>query len=141
EKKVFKQLFYQTLWKVSFHFFFAQHAMSKVPNVTDGGVKLRHIKKVDLLSRNLATFNMAFKSRLLKFICPAQAILDLMTVGKAIKKVPVIVENRTSFAVNRTFFPYGQGAHVLVHLGVDLFRSTDWSKSSAFPLDLSNFRT
>ncbi|KAI3938772.1 hypothetical protein MKW98_011924 [Papaver atlanticum] len=52
----------------------------------------------------------------------AQVILDLMTVGKAIKKVPVIVENCTGFAVNRTFFPYGQGAHILVHLGVDLFR-------------------
>ncbi|KAI3977538.1 hypothetical protein MKX01_000451 [Papaver californicum] len=51
-----------------------------------------------------------------------QVILDLMTVGKAIKKVPVIVENCTGFAVNRTFFPYGQGAHILVHLGVDLFR-------------------
>ncbi|XP_026439374.1 peroxisomal fatty acid beta-oxidation multifunctional protein AIM1-like [Papaver somniferum] len=52
----------------------------------------------------------------------AQVILDLMTVGKAIKKVPVIVENCTGFAVNRTFFPYVQGAHILVHLGVDLFR-------------------
>ncbi|KAI3965151.1 hypothetical protein MKW92_029335, partial [Papaver armeniacum] len=102
---------------VSFHFFFAQHAMSKVPNVTDGGLKLRHIKKVDLLSRNLATVNMAFKSvisskKLSKESSHFFLILDLMTVGKAIKKVPVIVENRTSFAVNRTFFPYGQGAHV-----------------------------
>lgn len=39
----------------------------------------------------------------------AQVILDLITVCKAIKKVPVIVENCTGFAVNRTFFPYGQG--------------------------------
>ena len=52
----------------------------------------------------------------------AQVILDLMTVGKAIKKVPVVVGNCTGFAVNRTFFPYAQGANLLVHLGVDLFR-------------------
>ncbi|GMH23810.1 hypothetical protein Nepgr_025653 [Nepenthes gracilis] len=52
----------------------------------------------------------------------AQVILDLMTVGKAIKKVPVVVGNCTGFAVNRTFFPYTQAAHLLVNLGVDAFR-------------------
>lgn len=52
----------------------------------------------------------------------AQVILDLMTVGRVIKKVPVVVGNCTGFAVNRTFFPYAQSAHLLVHLGVDLFR-------------------
>ncbi|KAJ9167828.1 hypothetical protein P3X46_019421 [Hevea brasiliensis] len=52
----------------------------------------------------------------------AQVILDLMTVGKSIKKVPVVVGNCTGFAVNRTFFPYTQGAHILVNLGVDVFR-------------------
>lgn len=51
-----------------------------------------------------------------------QVILDLMNVGKIIKKVPVVVGNCTGFAVNRTFFPYSQGAHLLVHLGVDVFR-------------------
>eukprot|EP00262_Sarcandra_glabra_P015137 TRINITY_DN459_c1_g1_i2.p1 TRINITY_DN459_c1_g1~~TRINITY_DN459_c1_g1_i2.p1 ORF type:complete len:721 (+),score=149.52 TRINITY_DN459_c1_g1_i2:112-2274(+) len=51
-----------------------------------------------------------------------QVILDLMTVGKAIKKVPVVVGNCTGFAVNRTFFPYTQGAHLLANLGVDIFR-------------------
>ncbi|KAF9615857.1 hypothetical protein IFM89_026745 [Coptis chinensis] len=51
-----------------------------------------------------------------------QVILDLMTVGKVIKKVPVVVGNCTGFAVNRTFFPYTQGAHILAHLGVDVFR-------------------
>ncbi|KAI4347107.1 hypothetical protein L6164_007953 [Bauhinia variegata] len=52
----------------------------------------------------------------------AQVILDLMTVGKKIKKTPVVVGNCTGFAVNRTFFPYAQGAHLLVNLGVDVFR-------------------
>ena len=51
-----------------------------------------------------------------------QVILDLMTVGKVIKKVPVVVGNCTGFAVNRTFFPYAQGAHLLVNVGVDVFR-------------------
>ncbi|TYI71684.1 hypothetical protein E1A91_D07G006300v1 [Gossypium mustelinum] len=51
-----------------------------------------------------------------------QVILDLMTIGKVINKVPVVVGNCTGFAVNRTFFPYTQGAHLLVNLGVDLFR-------------------
>ncbi|KAL2500859.1 Peroxisomal fatty acid beta-oxidation multifunctional protein AIM1 [Forsythia ovata] len=51
-----------------------------------------------------------------------QAILDLMTVGKTIKKVPVVVGNCTGFAVNRNFFPYSQGAHILVNLGVDVFK-------------------
>ncbi|MCL7035213.1 hypothetical protein MKW94_022848 [Papaver nudicaule] len=64
----------------------------------------------------------------------AQVILDLMTVGKAIKKVPVIVENCTGFAVNRTFFPYGQGAHILVHLGVDLFRIDRLVKEFGIPI-------
>ncbi|KAE8687528.1 Glyoxysomal fatty acid beta-oxidation multifunctional protein MFP-a [Hibiscus syriacus] len=51
-----------------------------------------------------------------------QVILDLVAMGKVIKKVPVVVGNCTGFAVNRTFFPYSQGAHLLVNLGVDLFR-------------------
>ncbi|RLN07552.1 peroxisomal fatty acid beta-oxidation multifunctional protein [Panicum miliaceum] len=51
-----------------------------------------------------------------------QAILDLITVGKIIKKVPVVVGNCTGFAVNRTFFPYTQGSHLLVSLGIDVFR-------------------
>ncbi|XP_024959235.1 peroxisomal fatty acid beta-oxidation multifunctional protein AIM1-like isoform X1 [Cynara cardunculus var. scolymus] len=52
----------------------------------------------------------------------AQVILGLMTVGKIIKKVPVVVGNCTGFAVNRAFFPYKQSAHILLLLGVDLFR-------------------
>ncbi|XP_073052314.1 peroxisomal fatty acid beta-oxidation multifunctional protein AIM1-like isoform X2 [Primulina eburnea] len=51
-----------------------------------------------------------------------QVILDLMTAGKTIKKVPVVVGNCTGFAVNRTFFPYSQSAHLLANLGVDVFR-------------------
>lgn len=64
----------------------------------------------------------------------AQAILDLMAVGRAIKKVPVVVGNCTGFAVNRTFFPYSQGAHILVNLGVDVFRIDTQIASFGLPM-------
>lgn len=68
----------------------------------------------------------------------AQVILDLMTVGKAIKKIPVVVGSCTGFAVNRTFFPYAQAAHFLVNLGVDPFR-IDWVISN-FGLPMGPFQ-
>ncbi|AEE85572.1 AIM1 protein [Arabidopsis thaliana] len=64
----------------------------------------------------------------------AQVILDLMAVGKAIKKVPVVVGNCIGFAVNRTFFPYSQAAHMLANLGVDLFRIDSVITSFGLPL-------
>ncbi|XP_047085149.1 peroxisomal fatty acid beta-oxidation multifunctional protein-like [Lolium rigidum] len=51
-----------------------------------------------------------------------QAILDLITLGRTMKKFPVVVRNCTGFAVNRTFSPYAEGAQLLVSLGIDLFR-------------------
>ncbi|KAH0871359.1 hypothetical protein HID58_078381 [Brassica napus] len=63
-----------------------------------------------------------------------QVILDLMALGKAIKKVPVVVGNCIGFAVNRTFFPYAQAAHMLVNLGVDLFRVDNVITSFGLPL-------
>ncbi|CAN6915195.1 unnamed protein product [Brassica oleracea] len=63
-----------------------------------------------------------------------QVILDLMALGKAIKKVPVVVGNCIGFAVNRTFFPYAQAAHMLVNLGVDLFRVDSVITSFGLPL-------
>ncbi|PIN08136.1 Hydroxyacyl-CoA dehydrogenase/enoyl-CoA hydratase [Handroanthus impetiginosus] len=63
-----------------------------------------------------------------------QVILDLMTVGKIIKKVPVVVGNCTGFAVNRTFFPYSQSAHLLVNLGVDVFRIDQLISNFGLPM-------
>lgn len=63
-----------------------------------------------------------------------QVILDLMTVGKTIKKVPVVVGNCTGFAVNRTFFPYSQSAHFLVNLGVDVFRIDQLIRNFGLPI-------
>lgn len=64
----------------------------------------------------------------------AQVVLDLMAVGKAIKKVPVVVGNCAGFAVNRTFFPYTQSAHILVNLGVDVFRIDRLISSFGLPM-------
>uniref|UniRef100_A0A6N2KPV5 Uncharacterized protein n=1 Tax=Salix viminalis TaxID=40686 RepID=A0A6N2KPV5_SALVM len=64
----------------------------------------------------------------------AQAILDLMTVGKTIKKAPVVVGNCTGFAVNRAFFPYAQSAQLLLHLGVDVFRIDRLISSFGLPM-------
>lgn len=63
-----------------------------------------------------------------------QVILDLMTVGKIIKKVPVVVGNCVGFAVNRAFFPYAQSAQMLVNLGVDVFRVDRVITSFGFPI-------
>ncbi|XP_020581771.1 peroxisomal fatty acid beta-oxidation multifunctional protein-like [Phalaenopsis equestris] len=63
-----------------------------------------------------------------------QAILDLLTVGKIIKKVPVVVGNCTGFAVNRIFFPYSQAAHLLLHLGADLYRIDRVISSFGMPM-------
>ncbi|CAN7051451.1 unnamed protein product [Brassica oleracea var. botrytis] len=49
----------------------------------------------------------------------AQVIVDLLDVGKKIKKTPVVVGNCTGFAVNRMFFPYTQAAMFLVERGTD----------------------
>lgn len=51
-----------------------------------------------------------------------QAIVDLLDVGKKIKKTPVVVGNCTGFAVNRMFFPYTMAAMLLVERGADLYQ-------------------
>lgn len=51
-----------------------------------------------------------------------QVIVDLLDVGKKIKKTPVVVGNCTGFAVNRMFFPYTQAGLLLVERGTDLYR-------------------
>ncbi|KAG4129172.1 hypothetical protein ERO13_D09G061900v2 [Gossypium hirsutum] len=50
-----------------------------------------------------------------------QIIVDLVDVGKKIKKTPIIVGNCTGFAVNRMFFPYTQAGLFLVERGADVY--------------------
>ncbi|XP_024961409.1 glyoxysomal fatty acid beta-oxidation multifunctional protein MFP-a isoform X1 [Cynara cardunculus var. scolymus] len=51
-----------------------------------------------------------------------QVVVDLLDVGKKIRKTPVVVGNCTGFAVNRMFFPYTQAALLLVERGADIYR-------------------
>ncbi|KAF8011152.1 hypothetical protein BT93_J1695 [Corymbia citriodora subsp. variegata] len=51
-----------------------------------------------------------------------QIIVDLLDVGKKIRKTPVVVGNCTGFAVNRMFFPYTMAAMLLVERGADLYQ-------------------
>ncbi|KAI4317570.1 hypothetical protein L6164_025433 [Bauhinia variegata] len=51
----------------------------------------------------------------------AQVIVDLLDIGKKIRKTPVVVGNCTGFAVNRMFFPYTQAAFLLVERGADVY--------------------
>ncbi|KAL9669026.1 hypothetical protein QQ045_006567 [Rhodiola kirilowii] len=51
-----------------------------------------------------------------------QIIVDLLDVGKKIRKTPVVVGNCTGFAVNRIFFPYTQAALLLVERGADPYK-------------------
>jgi len=51
-----------------------------------------------------------------------QVIVDLLDVGKKIKKTPVVVGNCTGFAVNRMFFPYTQAALLLVERGANVYQ-------------------
>ncbi|KAH1046387.1 hypothetical protein J1N35_037171 [Gossypium stocksii] len=51
-----------------------------------------------------------------------QIIVDMLDVGKKIKKTPIVVGNCTGFAVNRMFFPYTQLGLFLVERGTDIYR-------------------
>eukprot|EP00271_Cylindrocystis_brebissonii_P012925 TRINITY_DN32437_c0_g1_i1.p1 TRINITY_DN32437_c0_g1~~TRINITY_DN32437_c0_g1_i1.p1 ORF type:complete len:724 (-),score=169.85 TRINITY_DN32437_c0_g1_i1:675-2846(-) len=63
-----------------------------------------------------------------------QVILDLLTLGKNIKKTPVVVGNCTGFAVNRVFFPYTMAACLLADLGVDPYRIDKVIKGFGMPM-------
>lgn len=51
-----------------------------------------------------------------------QVIIDLLDLGKKIKKTPVVVGNCTGFAVNRMFFPYTQAALLLIERGANVYQ-------------------
>ncbi|KAJ6794134.1 peroxisomal fatty acid beta-oxidation multifunctional protein MFP2-like isoform X2 [Iris pallida] len=51
-----------------------------------------------------------------------QVVLDLLDLGKKIRKTPIVVGNCTGFAVNRMFFPYTQSALLLVDCGLDVYQ-------------------
>ncbi|KAK3164335.1 hypothetical protein QOZ80_1AG0016180 [Eleusine coracana subsp. coracana] len=51
-----------------------------------------------------------------------QVVVDLLDVGKKIKKTPIVVGNCTGFAVNRMFFPYTQSALLFVDYGMEVYK-------------------
>ncbi|XP_072954071.1 glyoxysomal fatty acid beta-oxidation multifunctional protein MFP-a isoform X2 [Typha angustifolia] len=51
-----------------------------------------------------------------------QVVVDLLDVGKKIRKTPIVVGNCTGFAVNRMFFPYTQSALLFVDCGLDVYK-------------------
>ncbi|KAK2394935.1 peroxisomal fatty acid beta-oxidation multifunctional protein MFP2 [Trifolium repens] len=51
-----------------------------------------------------------------------QIVVDLLDIGRKIRKTPVVVGNCTGFAVNRMFFPYTQAAIFLVEHGTDVYQ-------------------
>jgi len=64
-----------------------------------------------------------------------QVILDLITLAKTMKKVPIVVHNCTGFAVSRIVFTYTQSAHLLANLGIDVFRIDRVIRSFGLPMD------
>ncbi|KAG5555099.1 hypothetical protein RHGRI_012583 [Rhododendron griersonianum] len=68
-----------------------------------------------------------------------QVIVDLLDVGKKIKKTPVVVGNCTGFAVNRMFFPYTQAALLLVERGADVYQID--KAITKFGMPMGPFRT
>ncbi|MQM16741.1 hypothetical protein Taro_049700 [Colocasia esculenta] len=51
-----------------------------------------------------------------------QVVVDLLDVGKKIRKTPIVVGNCTGFAVNRMFFPYSQSALLFADHGLDIYQ-------------------
>ncbi|KAA8543081.1 hypothetical protein F0562_021424 [Nyssa sinensis] len=68
-----------------------------------------------------------------------QVIVDLLDIGKKIKKTPVVVGNCTGFAVNRMFFPYSQAAMFFVERGADLYQIDQ--AITKFGMPMGPFRT
>ncbi|XVF80602.1 hypothetical protein PTKIN_Ptkin15bG0087000 [Pterospermum kingtungense] len=67
-----------------------------------------------------------------------QVIVDLLAIGKMMRKTPVVVRNYTGFAINWMFFPYSQAALMLVEHGVDLYQIDQ--AVTAFGMTMGPFR-
>lgn len=67
-----------------------------------------------------------------------QVIIDLLDVGKKIRKTSIVVGNGTGFAVSRMFFPYSQSACLLVDNGLDVYQID--SAVSKFGMPMGPFR-
>lgn len=69
---------------------------------------------------------------------PSQVLLDTLTFGTTIRKIPVVVGNCTGFAVNRAMFPYQMAALMLLDLGIDPYK-IDKAVKSDFGMPMGPF--
>ncbi|KAA3462472.1 glyoxysomal fatty acid beta-oxidation multifunctional protein MFP-a isoform X2 [Gossypium australe] len=67
-----------------------------------------------------------------------QVIVDLLAIGKKMRKTPVVVHNSSGSAINRMFIPYSQAAMMLVEHGVDLYQIDQ--AVAAFGMTMGPFR-
>lgn len=67
-----------------------------------------------------------------------QVIVDLLAIGKKMRKTPVVVCNSSSSEINRTFIPYSPVAMMLVEHGVDLYQIDQ--AVAAFGMTMGPFR-
>ncbi|TVU17526.1 hypothetical protein EJB05_33568 [Eragrostis curvula] len=83
-------------------------------------------------------FSPAHIMPLLEIVCSKltspQVVIDLLDVGKKIKKTTIVVGNCTGFAVNRMFFPYTQTALLLVDRGMDVYKIDHACKEFGMPV-------
>ncbi|KAI8012326.1 hypothetical protein LOK49_LG06G03391 [Camellia lanceoleosa] len=109
--EAFQGLLHSDTCKSLIHIFFAQRGTSRVPGITDRGLVPRRISKVAVVGGGLMGSSIA-TALILTHIMPLleivhtektspQVIVDLLDVGKKIKKTPIVVGNCTGFAVNR----------------------------------------
>jgi enoyl-CoA hydratase/3-hydroxyacyl-CoA dehydrogenase len=64
-----------------------------------------------------------------------QVMVDLINMGKIMKKIPITTEDTAGFAVNRIFFPYGMTiSFVAVELGIHPYRIDKILKDFGFAM-------
>jgi len=63
-----------------------------------------------------------------------QVIAASVLLSKNTNKIPVVVGNCVGFTANRVFFPYGQGASLLVDSGIDPYRIDRALESFGMPM-------
>ncbi|CAH1451304.1 unnamed protein product [Lactuca virosa] len=108
EVKVFNELVVSDTSKGLVHIFFAQRAISKVPKVTDVGLKLRSVKKVDVIGGGLMGSGIA-TALILGNIKVVLKEVNSEYLQKGIKTIEANVKG----LVARKKLPQGQGEKAL----------------------------
>ncbi|KAK6122608.1 hypothetical protein DH2020_043644 [Rehmannia glutinosa] len=99
----------------------SQEKFEKTLSLLKGALDYESFRDVDMVIES-GSCDAAFRNCSHSEDASQQVIIDLLDVGKKIKKTPVVVGNCTGFAVNRMFFPYTQAALLLVERGTDVYQ-------------------